>query len=93
MSFFSPPTELLRIRNELLTALSKEHEKRLTNKNWENDEHLLMQRVATKAAYCQVSLDEIKKAEQTALGHTDYSSKFCLRVAELTIEKRREAFV
>lgn len=88
---FSPSTptrELLAIRNELLTALSKEQKKRSTNLNWIHDEILLMQRLASSAAGYHISLEEIKKAEQGALGHSDYSRKFCLYVAELAMKKR-----
>lgn len=92
---FSPSTQSecfdrIAIKDRFLAELTKEQKKRFTNTNWEKDEHLLMQRLASDAAGCKVSLGEIKEAEKQALGHSDYSRKFCLYVAELTIMKKRE---
>jgi hypothetical protein len=86
-------SELIQLRNQLHNFLSDAQDKfRKTyagTTKWIDKEHEAMlnevNRHLTERGRPVIALEELRKAEQLALGHSDYSSKFALYCAEIIL--------
>ncbi len=80
----------IQFRDRFLERLSKLQELRGDSSvdEWVHNEREGMRRWASEAAHREFTLAEIERVENMAVGHTDYSSKFCLYVAELVVRQR-----
>jgi len=80
--------DFLRCRDHILAAFSKAAESRShTDLDWIENERLAVTMAANSWAVAHgcptVTVADIEKVEQLAVGHFDYASKFSLYVAEL----------
>ena len=79
--------DILALRDRFLIALGKIQDQRNSNKDWITHERVVMstlvQEERSKRGLPRLGLKDIEQAENLALGHTDYSRKFCLYCAEL----------
>lgn len=77
------------MKKHMLDTLAAEQEKRNDNPKWLEAEFTLMlntvntERVRRRLS--PVTREELRRREQLAVGHVDYSSKFALYCAELAL--------
>lgn len=85
-------SELIKLRNHLLDVLSAAQSKfreKCEYPEWIQKEHeeMLTEVNIQLATRCRkpITLEDLVKIEQNALGHSDYSSKFSLYLAEVIL--------
>ena len=76
------------IARALFDALDREIEKRPDRNypGWVEAERVAMQQEASRLAGCEVPMERVEEAEQSACGHFDYMLKFSYRLAEIVRE-------
>ncbi len=80
--------EMLRMKQAIEDALIAESKSRSVNADWIERERLAVAAEANRWATAHdgwrtVTVEDVERAELTAIGHFDYGSKLALRVAEL----------
>lgn len=86
-------SELIQVRDHLLDILSaaqtKFRKKYPDTADWIAKEHEVMlnevNRMLADRGRSTITLTDLRAAEQLAVGHTDYSSKFSLYCAEIVL--------
>ena len=87
-------SELIKLRDHFLKVLSDAQDEHRRKEDWvELEQQALLNAVNKELLAVRkdpITVAFLRRIEQPALGHSDYSSKFALYCAELVLGKKRE---